>query len=808
MGWCARHMHPETASEPPRTVGNGRVRTRASATTYAAMIVAVACIAAMAAAPSFTAGDAVFLVGLIGAGSSSSGGAHAQEQQSVTASAMAHGLNNIVTITNTEEASGGDITTVRMWLSTTDGAAFKSFKTESGWTGQRTPQGVIIFTATMPIQPGESAKFGIETDIPISGINWRAVDVGGNDLGIGKVIPTEMTAPIPMPPDGGQNAADVSPPSPPPPPPPPPPPSSPSITSESDFRIIPVKPNVGSTIRVAGEKFGPNMHFDFYVNNRVLAGFESRGDGTFVATANIPDDIQPDRVSFVVRDVEGKEIVRSLRLNPAEQRPNSAGLSGPGSQASTISISQIPGIVEIGDRFSISGTGNPDSTVVVYTTDHNGAQVSADIVQVDGSGTWSIPGTYLVGADMEIGQYATTATDGVQTASSPWSVAVKETISVQASQVKYERGDSMRFNITTTGSGTAPEEPVKVQLEDPNNMVIYSDILETGGSRSVMFVYNTTFGNTEGTYTLIATHGKYKEYSFVGVGEMPKIKIRFDLDKVNYRSNDVVTADIRAKPGDSLKFNILDKSDRIINENHRNRFVNVQSDGRASVVLDLVEFENGIFTAELEKGTEKVSKEFTVGLQSGTTNIDITPIKPPYNLGEQFLVSIDTGDTNVPLTITMIDPDGKTIITKETFSDSIRVQNDDQSKALETLLIPSSGKLGTWTISVNSGGNVFSTPIEVIPEGMSIQVLGINDDPSIGIGRYIDVMVSGAEQTVWLEMVTQDGIVIVDEQRVSITGDKIASAKVVIPSDVVSGTYIVKAWDTYSNTAEVEVTIE
>ena len=54
-----------------------------------------------------------------------------------------------------------NIDTVRIWLS--EDNEFKSFKTEEGWIGKNTPQGVIVFTSQNEIAPGQSVKFGIKT---------------------------------------------------------------------------------------------------------------------------------------------------------------------------------------------------------------------------------------------------------------------------------------------------------------------------------------------------------------------------------------------------------------------------------------------------------------------------------------------------------------------------------------------------------------------------------------------------------------------------------------------------------------------
>ena len=70
-----------------------------------------------------------------------------------------------------------DIDMVRIWLSGEN--EFKSFKTENGWMGKNTPQGVIVFTSQMEISPGQSVKFGIKTIESNPVINWKALDSKG-----------------------------------------------------------------------------------------------------------------------------------------------------------------------------------------------------------------------------------------------------------------------------------------------------------------------------------------------------------------------------------------------------------------------------------------------------------------------------------------------------------------------------------------------------------------------------------------------------------------------------------------------------
>ena len=70
------------------------------------------------------------------------------------------------------------------------------------------------------------------------------------------------------------------------------------IFSESTFRIIPDKPNPGSTIRVVGENFGVLQFFDFYMNDNKIGNFETDANGDFITTMIIPNSQSNERVDF------------------------------------------------------------------------------------------------------------------------------------------------------------------------------------------------------------------------------------------------------------------------------------------------------------------------------------------------------------------------------------------------------------------------------------------------------------------------------------------------------------------------------
>ena len=160
------------------------------------------------------------------------------------------------------------------------------------------------------------------------------------------------------------------------------------------------------------------------------------GDGAFVTTVKLPSNLQADRVNFAARNVEGDEVVRSLRLSPAEQRPQLGGGQGAGGQQSALGISGIAETVKIGDRIIMEGSGRPGSTLVLYVAGPDGDQIKSNIVKVDGSGSWSVSESFLVGADMKIGSYNTVITDGFASESRSWSVVIEEGIKITSSKIK------------------------------------------------------------------------------------------------------------------------------------------------------------------------------------------------------------------------------------------------------------------------------------------------------------------------------------------------------------------------------------
>ena len=176
-----------------------------------------------------------------------------------------------------------EIDSVRIWLSGEN--SFQSFKTEQGWMGKNTPQGVIIFSSQDLLKPGEVVKFGIKTSVEKPVINWKALDTNGNIIKTAQIITdTEIT-----------DVKEII------------QPKSVAIKDDSTFRLIPENPTTNSDFRIVGENFVPGKTIEFYLQDEFKQTIKIDENGRIFSTSKTPDILNDERVEFVLRDANGNE---------------------------------------------------------------------------------------------------------------------------------------------------------------------------------------------------------------------------------------------------------------------------------------------------------------------------------------------------------------------------------------------------------------------------------------------------------------------------------------------------------------------
>ncbi|NWJ28235.1 biofilm-associated protein [Marine Group I thaumarchaeote] len=679
--------------------------------------------------------------------------------QEINVKSFAFEETTIIEFTNNSDE---EINTFRIWLGSDFN--FKSFKTEKGWLGEKTPLGVIIFTSSETIKPSESVKFGVKTDKAKPGVNWKALDKVDNVMDTGKVLSGELPKVI-------QNTElkqdqileNIG----------------PSFSTESIFRIVPEKPNVGSTIRVTGDEFAASQEFDFYIDSKKIGSFETDENGHFMTTMKIPEEQKADRVDFIIKDKDGKEKKISLRIGETGNRiPESDNIK--------LTIKGLPEVLYRGDFLEIFGTGTPGNTITAEIATFDGEIISSRTVEIDAKGNWELEEPIIIALDSPLGKYSVTISDGRKTILKHWAIESDKVIVIVPTNLKFDQGEIMKFN------GTAlPNMPIEIILEDPLGKEIFSDIIHTDDSGFVEFEFQTELRARKGTYTIIATQEKEKEFIFVGVGQLPSIPVNLALDKLNYKAGEIAIISIIGKGSDVVSLLILDPSDK-----PKGVAVTIilEPDGRGTYSLNLDGYSSGAYTAIISKGGTQNTEIFAIGLQTGSGQIEIntTRIPPNYLPGDPILILGNTSPS-VILTIILIDPDGNEVKVKETFSD----KNGKISES--SFRIPSDAVSGMWTINAKSGSNFDIVEIEVLAtlqEGIQVSV---GDLETLGVvGKIITIKVIGAQQTVEIEIIAEDGEII-ETLSFQASSQGEINQPWIIPKEMEPGIYTVRVVDAFDS---------
>jgi len=665
------------------------------------------------------------------------------------------------TIIEFENNGNSDIETFRIWLGADN--SFKSFKTEKGWTGEKTPQGVIIFTTTDPIKPGQSVKFGVKTDKTQPGINWKAVDKNSNQLQIGKTLVTE--SPLkPIIKNGKPTSSGDA-----------------GILADSKFRLIPDKPNVGGTIRVTGDEFNSNQEFNLYFNKQLLESFETDENGHFMLTTKIPEG-KADRVDFIVKDNQGNEKTLSIRLGE--------GIARVAEEDVSLTITGLPLTINPGDVMLISGTGSPGGTITAEITDPDGNTVTSETASVSQQGKWSFETIVLL--DTPLGKYSAKISDGKDTILKNWTVESSKTIHITPAKIKFDPGEALTFN------GTAlPNQKIDIILKDPTGAEIYSDIIQPKSDGFFEFEFPTLLSSLEGTYALIAFQGEKSEIVLVGLGELPEVQLVAQMDKINYKAGEKAIISFIGPASSTISLLIVDPSD----QPKFSDTITVGPDGKKEYELDLTGYGSGVYTTVVSRGNAQDEELFSVGLQTGSGPIEINTTKDSYKPGHPILVLGKSGP-NVIIKLTLFDPDGKEVKSKEIFTDKEGILSDGSFR------IPSDAKIGVWKMKAISGPNFIETEFSVTPsqeQGMSVVVT----DVTKGVyGKLVTINGFGAEvnRTIVIEITSSEGEMI-DELKFSSTKDGDFSTIWIVPKDTSPGTYTIKASDG-SGSAETTFELE
>jgi len=593
-------------------------------------------------------------------------------------SVNAKGFENTIIIEfKNGEQNTAKIKTVNIWLASDD--SFKSFKTESGWNGKiyGSGQGLTFSTSDL-LNPGESVKFGAITDKKIDAINWKLIDENENEIGPAKteIVEISQTSVI----IESENVEE----------------ENIQQTGENLYgtkKFIPENLRTDANMRLVGSGFSSEQIHQFYLNDEFLTSTKSDSQGNFVATIRIPDTVDIGLNEFKITNEIGNSQISSVIINEQKNRLIKAG-----QVIQEFKITDIPQSVILDETLSISGVGQPSSSVMV-TMKNEDVIETIKVVDVGVNGEWNFQ--RLVNADDDLGDRTIIIRNDFNNISNTVSFVTSELFSISVFTTTTDSGDA--FILTGTAQ---PNKDLALSIKDPNDDIIRFDIIKIDETGAITYEFPRNESSTDGTYVLRATQDDVTQVSLFTLDTTTYDRVVVYLEKMNFKANSKAKINILGPPLTELTLNIFDHSDnRKFTES-----VKTNSIGTTIFTVDLAGYSSGVYKAVVSNPTYQDTAKFSVGLSSGSGTITFSSTQLTYSPGESILILGSTGANSI-LNISLIDPNGETINKIEIFADK------EGTFTTELLGIPSSAESGIWQIKAQSGLDHKEVEINVATNG-------------------------------------------------------------------------------------------
>ena len=590
----------------------------------------------------------------------------------------------------------------RLWLS--GGAIPDSYKAAAGWSAEINSVAVMIFTASNPLESGESAKFGIVADAGGQIINWKANDVDGNTISSGAT--------------SADDAVVVTPDTPVTPPVTPVQPDPAGVLERSTLRIVPSDPGAGAQIRIVGDNFGADQRLNLFIGGAQLGGPVDTGpDGSFTVTRTIPAGQAPGSAQISIVDSDSNQIAAGITIS---NRVRSAPPAG-----EQLALGSIPSEVRPGSPIAMSGTGEPGIWATVRIADAS-VLLTTQVVQISSSGSWSL--TIPVPSSAPSGSHTAVINDGRSTIERSIAVGASQTLSLEPVRSQYTGGNTVIFE------GTAEPGDVEVLMRDPLGIIILQNMVRVDSSGILRVEYQSTTTENIGTYTMIAKQGQNTVAAFVGLGESTKNRFIVEFDKVGYARSETANVFVTGIAGSKVTLEFL-QGDRRVSDP-------IVLEATAGVPLyyelDLGILAQGPHKAVVSSAGAQASYNFIVDPSTGG-DIFIGGIKEFVSAGQSILPRIETTREDVLFTMRLFDPDNNLVMSREAFTGIAKFSN-------ELVRIPSSAE-GMWAVEVVSGSNSDRKTFDVLPEdhtGLLLQLVKVDSSGETG-AIYLKVSMATPE---------------------------------------------------------------
>ena len=667
----------------------------------------------------------------------------AEEKISVSAKSFD---NTIIIEFESEEKNTSNIKTVKIWLSADN--SFKSFKSDLGWGGGEYSDGqLLVFTASNPLKPGESVKFGVITDKKASGINWKVLDENDISLGSNTVSSQEIlesSAVVEERIDDGTV------------------PSGEKLYGTKMF--VPEKIRIDSNTRLIGNEFSPEQTLKLYLNDDLLKSVKTDLNGNFITTITIDATVMAGTNEFIIMDESGNTQITNINIDAAKNRFKKT--------VSDFSITNITTEVKLDGTLTVSGNAEPKSSIIVTLSNANGDKEKIRVVNVDVNGEWVFE--EIVSRDSSLGTKSLLMKNQQNYVQRDILVKSDKSIIISLPATRYNPGDVITFS----GTGL-PNKDVTIIIKDAEDKIIHYEILNGKNSGNISFEYTTEELAPTGTYTLIANQEGETDVNLFGIGQYPTSQIVVLMDKKSYISSSTVQMNIIGPPSTGLMLVVIDPSDN----NKFSDTIITNSQGKIKYLLDVSNYASGVYQVVVTKGNVQDSTQFSIGLQTASGPITLNTSKQVYVPGDRIILLGQTGNESL-ITITLFDPSGNIFGKTEVFS------SFDGNFSSEELGLPTNAELGTWKITAHSKLNSATHEITVSETSQLILSLLI-EKTEFNVGETMMIKGVGPTTSSHIDIEIIGGGETIVTLGTPITGTGEFSVPWIIPGNLTVGAYII-----------------
>ncbi len=435
-------------------------------------------------------------------------------------SVSAKGFENTIIIEfKNGEQNTAKIKTINIWLASGD--SFKSFKAESGWSGQTYGSGQgLTFSTSDVLNPGESVKFGAITSKKMDAINWKVIDENENEIGPAKIVIMEISQTSVIIQSENVTEENVQ------------------QTGESLYgtkKFIPENLRTGANMRLVGNGFSSEQTHQFYLNDEFLKSAKSDEQGNFITTIRIPDTVDVGLNEFKIINEFGDLQISSIIINEQKNR-----LIKVGQVIQEFKITDIPQSVILDETLSISGVGQPNSPVMI-TIKNEDVMETIQIVDIGVNGEWNFQRP--INANDELGDRTIIIRNDFNNISKTVSFVTSELFTISVFTTTTDLGDV--FILTGTAQ---PNKDLTLAIKDPNDDFIRFDILKIDETGVITYEFPRNESFNDGTYVLKATQDDITQVSLFTLGTTSYDRVVVYLEKMNFKANSKAKLTILGPP--------------------------------------------------------------------------------------------------------------------------------------------------------------------------------------------------------------------------------------------------------------------